>query len=245
MKKLILTLVLLGTMLASGCAIMPAQAQTTPDETEYAYTDDYTSVDWANAEMDIMYSYYDFSNLFLVVYGGRIFIMPYDYFYGNLYNRYSLRMHWYSYDYFSAWWGTNYYNRLWSNYYYRHNRGNWRGDRDWYRDHKRFNSNRDFHIRRNGLRNPYYPRLRNKTDPAPLPNRRYQAKPRSYTPRSYTPRSYTPRSYTPRSYTPRSYTPRSYTPRSFGGSSGGYHATPRSFGGGSSGGGHGGARKKD
>ena len=226
MKKLILTLFALEMILSFGCAAKWVDPQTLPTNTEYAYTDDYTSIDWANMSNDAQYSYYDDSQLFLVVYGNGVFIIPYDYFINNIFNICPWRFHWYSYDYFGAWWGMNSYNSIWNNYYYRHHRGYQNGNRNWFGYHKRFNGNQDFRIHRNELRNPHYPQLRGRNDPAPLPNRHYQITPRSYTPRSYTPHSYTPHSYNP-------------SPRSFGGNN--YHAMPHSFGGG----GHGGARKKN
>lgn len=229
MKKIILSFFILGMVLSFGCAAKWADPQTVPTNTEYAYTDDYASVDWTNMSNDAQYSYYDDDQLFLVCYNNGVFIIPYDYFINNIFNICPWRFHWCSYDYFGAWWGIDSYNGIWNNYYYRHHRAYQNGNRNWFGYHKRFNGNRDFRVRRNELRNPQF---RNQPH-------QYQSAPRSYTPRSYTPRSYTPRSYTPRSFGGGG----GYhaAPRSFGGGGGGYHATPRS----GDSGGHGGARKKD
>ncbi len=150
MKKVLLTIVLLAMGLTvANCPVIYAQTQW--DNGQYAYNDDYQSENWSNLDCDIMYSYYDVDQLFLVVCNGRIFIIPYDYFYSSIYPYQHSRMHWYSYDHFSSLWGMNRYNQIWDGYYMQHNRSNWSSGRNWYSYQKSRNHNQAFSAGTNRL----------------------------------------------------------------------------------------------
>ncbi len=109
----------------------------------YSYDDAYSSVDWDNLRDDnLYYSYYDDENVFMVVVGNRIYIVPYDFFYYRIWPRHRSYFRYCHYDHFSNWWGVSFYNQLWYGYHYRHynyyghyNRYN--RHHNFYRDHYR------------------------------------------------------------------------------------------------------------
>jgi hypothetical protein len=125
------------------------------DNADYARLDDYSQVNWNDAQYDMQYTYYDNDRLFLVIYGNHIFVIPYDYFYHYIYPRFRMRIIWRSYDYFCSLWGWNYYNNLWNRWHYRHNRSYWRYHFNYYDYHKRCNNNRPFIIRKNEIQQRY------------------------------------------------------------------------------------------
>jgi len=209
-KKFVLTIcITLLALTTSGCSMVLSGQQYDYEgayNEDYAYLDDYAQVDWNSAQYDMEYSYYDINKVFLVVYGGKIFVIPYDYFYRYVYPRFRMRIIWRSYDYFCGIWGHNYYNNLWSRYHYRHYRSNWRPHYNWYDNHKRRNNNRPFVIRKDQLR------------------RQIQPQPRYFAPKNNAPRFYVPKKYNHNNraqnynYVPRNqrqFVPRSDYPRSF------------------------------
>lgn len=122
---------------------------------DYAYLDRYSGVQWNNAEYGHMeYAYYDYERVFLVIYGNRVYIIPYDYFYHYILSHFQGRLIWRSYDYLAGWWGWRYYNILWGNWYYRHNRSYWRHNRDYYYHHRRNNNNPRYIINKGRLEQP-------------------------------------------------------------------------------------------
>ena len=112
-------------------------------ENGYAYDDAYSSVDWDNLyDDDLYYSYYDDENVFMVVVGRRIYIVPYDFFYYRIWPRHRSHFRYCHYDYFSDWWGIPFYNRIWYRYHshsYRYYNHGYRYSRyhNFYRDHYR------------------------------------------------------------------------------------------------------------
>lgn len=197
MKKLFFTMFIVFmalTMTRCAMAYADPQYEESYNNQDYAYLDDYSQVNWNDAQYDMEYTYYDMDRMFLVVYNGKIFVIPYEYFYRYIYPRFRARIIWRSYDYFCGLWGWNYYNNLWNGWYYRHYRSYWRAHYDWYDNHKRRNNNRPFIIRRNELQRGY-------------DGTRYQVKPQ---PRNYTPRNDGARIYVPHNYTPRNDGTRNY-----------------------------------
>lgn len=146
-----------------------------------AYEEDYLAVDWANLVGNLYYCNYDEDQIVLVVYNGRIFIVPNNYFHQYIYQVNYRTIRWYPNDYFTHWFGSRYYNHIWNNWHWRHNRRNWDGNRNWYDYHKQYRSNRPI-IRRDTLRNPSY----NRND---RPNIRYTPQNRTYSDRNRANRS--------------------------------------------------------
>jgi len=156
MKKIIFTILLAVFALSTtACSMMFADPEYNYQESyaeDYAYLDEYAQVNWNDAQYDIQYSYYDESRVFLIIYGSRIYIIPYEYFYHYIYPRFRMRIIWRSYDYLCGMWGWQYYNGLWNHWHYRHYRSYWRPRYDYYTHHRNNNNNRPFIIRKNELR---------------------------------------------------------------------------------------------
>lgn len=156
MKKIIFTILLAVFALSTtACSMVFADPQYDYQESyaeDYAYLDDYAQVNWNDAQYDMQYSYYDYDRVFIVIYGNRIFIIPYDYFYHYIYPKFRMRIIWRSYDYLCGMWGWQYYNGLWSHWHYRHYRSHWRPRFDYYTHHRNNNHNRPFVVSKNELR---------------------------------------------------------------------------------------------
>jgi hypothetical protein len=152
MKKLLLTIIL-SVFALSGCSMVYSTPQYgEPYEADFAYLDRYELVNWNAAEYGaIQYSYYDYDRVFIVIYGNRIYIIPYEYFYRYIEPYFRGRIIWRSYDYLANYWGYHYYNNLWNYWYYRHHHPYWRPHRDWYFHHKRTNRNDRIVIRKNEI----------------------------------------------------------------------------------------------
>ena len=179
---------------------------------DYAFLDDYATVNWNNAEYGyLQYSYYDFDRVFIVIYGNRIYIIPYEYFYRYIMPHFRGRIVWRSYDYLANWWGYSYYNGLWSHWYHRHYRSYWRPQYDYYWHHKNRNTNKPFIIHKNQLQQPNA--VRRQVNPQPRLDTRYRSKlntPDRMKNYNYIPRN--ERHFVPRSDYPRSFRTPSNTP---------------------------------
>jgi uncharacterized membrane protein YgcG len=112
-------------------------------ENGYIYDDAYSSVNWDTLDRDrLYYSYYDDENVFMVVSGRRVYIIPYDYFYYRIWPHHRSRFSYCHYDMFSDWWGVPFYNRIWYRYHHNHyghysNYHRYNRYHDFYRDHNR------------------------------------------------------------------------------------------------------------
>jgi hypothetical protein len=214
MKKILLTIVLAIFVLStSACALVFGQQYYDPDEygetysEDYAYLDDYALVDWSYARYDIQYTYYDIDRVFLVIYGNRIYIIPYDYFWYYIYPKFRMRIIWRSYDWFCNYWGYGYYNSLWSHWHHRHHRRYWRPNYNYYYHHKNTNINKPIIIHKNKL-TPSADANRGRYIPQPNKDTRYR--PQFNLPRSNQSRIYVPKSTDGQNYR---YTPRSDRPQ--------------------------------
>lgn len=107
----------------------------------YIYDDAYSSVDWDRLNHGkLYYSYYDDEDVFMIVVGRRIYIVPYDYFYYRIWPRHRYHFSYCYYDTFWDWWGAPFYNNIWYRYHRHHyHYGRHRFDRhyDFRHDHYR------------------------------------------------------------------------------------------------------------
>lgn len=107
----------------------------------YSYDDAYSSVDWDRLSDDsLYYSYYDDEDVFMVVVGRRIFIVPYDFFYYRIWPRHRSLFRYCYYDTFWDWWGVPFYNHIWFNYHRHYHYGfghQYNRHHDFHRDHYR------------------------------------------------------------------------------------------------------------
>ena len=125
-------------------------------EGEYTYDDNYADVDWDNVDpADMYYSYYDSDNVFMCAFGNRIFMIPYDFFYDNIWSHHRFGFHYYPYSYFANWWGIGLYNHVWDRYYWRHHNGYYRRGYNYYNQHR---SHPPTVLRRGELRDPRFGR---------------------------------------------------------------------------------------
>ena len=123
---------------------------------EFTYDDNYADVDWDNVDpTDMYYSYYDTDNVFLCAYGNRIFMIPYDFFYSNIWSHHRFGFRYYPYSYFANWWGIGFYNHVWDRYYWNRHNGNYRRGFNYYNEHRRHPPTI---LRRGELRDPRYGR---------------------------------------------------------------------------------------
>lgn len=148
-----LTLVVLGSMIYAGPATPPVAQYDGgysddidddylyESDNGYIYDDAYSSVDWDRLGHNrLYYSYYDDEDVFMIVVGRRVYIVPYDFFYYRIWPR----RHFYTFSYcrynsFWDWWGVPFYNNVWYRYHRHYHYGHHRYDRhyDYHRDHYR------------------------------------------------------------------------------------------------------------
>ena len=187
MKKLLLTIIL-SVFALSGCSMVYSTPQYgEPYEADFAYLDRYELVNWNAAEYGaIQYSYYDYDRVFIVIYGNRVYIIPYEYFYRYIMPHFRGRIIWRSYDYLANYWGYHYYNNLWNYWYYRHHRPHWRPHRDWYFHHKRTSRNGRFIVKKDELSQKFGEKQRYTPDNRPEIRKKYENSPKNQ--RIYTPR---------------------------------------------------------
>lgn len=110
-----------------------------PYHSQFIYTNDYLNFGWDNLDGGNIYcSYFDFYNVVLVLYGNRIFIIPYDFFYYHLWlgNRFSISF--YSFDYFANMFGIGYYNYCWDRYYWNYHREHYYRNYNYYYNHRQY-----------------------------------------------------------------------------------------------------------